>query len=329
MRDKAAKSDRAHRVAVVVYDGAAIFELGVACDVFGEYHLAEFPAPWYELSVCGPADPEGSVRSDAGLRIVVPYGLGALDDADTVIVIPAEPTDPVPPEVLAALRAAAARGCRMVSLCTGAFALAAAGILDGLTVTTHWAECAELARRYPRVRVDPGVLYVDEGQVLTSAGSAASIDLCLYLVRLDHGAEVATRLARDLVIPPHRDGGQAQFIEAPVPAFDGSSLFSGTLDWLRVNLDQQVSVAELAARSAMSPRTFARRFVAMTGTTPYQWLLRERLGLAQRLLETSDLPVDAVAARSGFGESSGLRKHFGRVLRTSPQAYRSAFRSDG
>jgi len=212
-----------------------------------------------------------------------------------------------------------------MSLCTGAFALAEAGLLDGRRATTHWAECDEFARRHPNVTVDPGVLFVDEGDILTSAGSAASIDLCLHVVRQDHGTEIATQLARQLVVPPQRDGGQAQYIEAPMPELDSASLFAGTVSWLQEHLDQPITVEDLAARSAMSPRTFARRFLASTGTTPYQWLVRQRVQLAQRLLEMSDLPIDSVAEKSGFSTAANLRKHFSRAVRTSPQAYRRTF----
>ena len=227
--------------------------------------------------------------------------------------------------MLEVLRQAHARGSRIVSLCTGAFALAAAGLLDGRRATTHWTECDELARRYPNVTVDPGVLFVDEGDILTSAGSAASIDLCLHVVRQDYGTEIATQLARQLVVPPQRDGGQAQYIDAPMPELDSSSLFAGTVCWLQEHLDEPMTVEDLAARSAMSPRTFARRFLASTGTTPYQWLVRQRVQLAQRLLEMSDLPIDSVAEKSGFSTAANLRKHFSRAVHTSPQAYRRTF----
>jgi transcriptional regulator GlxA family with amidase domain len=213
----------------------------------------------------------------------------------------------------------------VLSLCTGAFILAAAGLLDGHAATTHWSECAELARRFPRVRVDPGVLYTDEGDVLTSAGSAASLDLCLHVVQRDYGTEIAARVARDLVVPLHRPGGQAQYIETPMPSLRDSDLFAETIGWLRGHLDEPVTVSDLAARSAMSPRTFARRFLASTGTTPLAWIVRERLRLAQRMLETSDLPVEVVARTSGFGSPDNLRKHFSRELRTNPQAYRRTF----
>lgn len=322
MHDKAANPIS---VAVVVYDQVALFELGVAREVFGADVTAPSGAPLYDMVICGPAE---SVRTDAGVPIGVHCGLEATQTAHTVVVAPTyTPKDAVPAAVVDAVRAAGARGARLLSLCTGAFVLAAAGLLDGRRATTHWSECAELARRYPLVAVDPGVLYVDDGgSIMTSAGSAAGIDLCLHVVQHDYGAEIATRIARDMVIPLHRDGGQAQYIERPMPEAEDADLFAGTLGWLREHLDEPVTVRELAARAAMSPRTFARKFVASTGTTPYQWLLRERLALARRLLETSDLPVDTIAHRCGLQTAGNLRKHFARELRTTPQSYRRAFR---
>ena len=311
-------------VALVVYDGVPAFEIGVVCDVFGTHYAQEFGVPWYRLTVCG-ATP--AVRLDVGLRMEVPHGLDAIGTAGTVVVLPTDQADQVPGAVLDALRAARARGQRILSLCTGAFVLAAAGILDGRRATTHWAECAELAARFPRVTVDPDVLYVDEGNLLTSAGSAASIDLCLHVVQRDFGREVATRLARELVVPLYRDGGQAQFIDTPMPVLDERHLFADTLAWLQAHLDQEVTVRDLAGRAAMSPRTFARRFLASTGVTPYQWIVRERVRLAQRMLETTDLPIDAVAVNAGFCTAGNLRKHFGRAVRTSPHAYRESFRT--
>jgi transcriptional regulator GlxA family with amidase domain len=311
-------------VAIVVYDGVALFELAAANDVFGTDVATASGRPLYQVVICGPAP---TVATEAGFGMEVPRGLDAIDEAHTVVVLPTSHPDRVPAEVLDALRRARSRGRRLMSLCTGAAVLAAAGLLDGHTATTHWSECDDLARRYPQVTVDPGVLYVDEGDLLTSAGSAASLDLCLHVLQRDYGTEAATRVARDLVIPLYRAGGQAQYIETPVPAPDGGGdLFADTLSWLRANLDQEVTVAELAARAAMSPRTFARRFPASTGTTPLTWILRERVRLAQRLLETTDLPVDAIAGKTGFGTADNLRKHFGRMLHTTPQAYRRTFR---
>ncbi|HXP54965.1 MAG TPA: helix-turn-helix domain-containing protein [Streptosporangiaceae bacterium] len=328
MHDNAATERKAppepESVALVVYDGVATFEVGVASDVFGTGYAPDFGVPWYRLSICG-ATP--SVVLDAGPRMEVPDGLAAVRTAGTVVVLPTRQPDQVPAAVLDELRAARARGQRIMSLCTGAFVLAAAGILDGHRATTHWGECAELARRYPAVTVDPDVLYVDEGDLLTSAGSAASIDLCLHVVQTDYGREVATRLARELVVPLYRDGGQAQFIDTPIPVLDDQHLFADTLAWLQSHLDELVTVRDLADRAAMSPRTFARRFLASTGLTPYQWIVRERIRLAQRLLETSDLPVDAIAVRTGFATAGNLRKHFGRTVRTSPHAYRDSFRA--
>jgi AraC family transcriptional regulator, transcriptional activator FtrA len=315
-------------VVLVAYDGMTVFEFGVTCDVFGTDWSRELDlgVPWYQFSVCAAGG--AAVRVEGGYKLEMPHDLGVLSEADTVVVPPVEPMDPVPPqEVLAALRQAHARGARVISLCTGAFVLAAAGLLAGRRVTTHWAESGELARRYPDLVVDPAVLYVDDGDVMTSAGSAASIDLCLHVVRQDYGAEVAARLARQLVVPPYRDGGQAQYIEAPLPLMPGADLFTGTLAWMQQHLDEPQTVRDLASRSAMSRRTFARRFEAATGTTPYQWLLRQRLQLAQQLLETSDLPVDSIAQQTGFSTGANLRKHFGRRVRTTPQAYRRTFRA--
>jgi len=312
-----------HDVAIVVYDGFTPFELGVACEVFGDDRWVPAGDPWYRLFICG--DTSAPVTADGGFQILVPHGLDRLAGVDTVIVAPTYRPGDVPESVFEALRQAHARGCRILSLCGGAFVLAEAGLLDGRRAATHWAECDELARRYPSLSVDPGVLFVDEGDILTGAGSAASIDLCLHIVRQDYGSEVATQLARQLVVPPQRDGGQAQFIAQPLPALDSSNLFADTVAWLQEHLDEPVTVEDLAVRSAMSPRTFARRFVATTGTTPYQWLLRQRVQLAQRLLETSDLSIEIVAEKSGFGTASNLRKHFGQMVHTSPQAYRHTF----
>ena len=323
MRDVPAKR-LTHDVAIVVYDGFTPFELGVVCEVFGEDRWVPPGDPWYRLFICG--DRATPVTSDTGFQILVPHGLEKLSTVETVIVLPTYRPHDVSEGVFAALRAAHDRGSRILSLCGGAFILAEAGLLDGRRAATHWAECEELARRYPRLSVDPGVLYVDDGDILTGAGSAASIDLCLHIVRQDYGSEVATRLARQLVVPPQRDGGQAQYIEQPLPALDTSDLFADTIAWVQEHLDEPVTVDDLASRSAMSPRTFARRFSAATGTTPYQWIVRQRLQLAQRLLEVGDLSIETVAQRSGFCTAANLRKHFTRLVHTSPQAYRHAFR---
>jgi AraC family transcriptional activator FtrA len=322
--DRQARSTRASLdVAIVLYDGFTPFELGVVCEVFGDDRWVDPGELWYRLFVCG--DESAPITADTGFQVLVPYGLETLSKVDTVIVAPTYRPTEVPNAVFVALRRAHARGCRILSLCGGAFVLAEAGLLDGRRAATHWTECDELARRYPLISVDSGVLYVDEGNILTGAGSAASIDLCLHIVRQDFGSEVATRLARQMVVPPQRDGGQAQYIEMPLPVLDSSNLFADTVAWVQEHLDEPVTVEDLAFRSAMSPRTFARRFVAATGTTPYQWLLRQRVQLAQRLLEVSDLSIEAVAEKSGFCTAGNLRKHFSRIVHTSPQGYRHTF----
>ena len=318
MRKKTAKT-----VAAVVANGQSPFEFAVACEVFGIDRSADFGVPWYRFLVCG-ADPS-PIRAQAGFEIVAPYGLDALRRADTIIVPVAGLEEPSA-ELIAALRRAHARGARLVSVCTGAFTLAATGLLDGRRATTHWYHTEEFARRFPDVKLDPGVLYVDEGDVLTSAGTAAGIDLCLHIVRLDYGAEVANMLARRMVVPPHRDGGQAQFVLAPVPAESGDDDLRATLEWASANLDRELSVDELARRAAMTSRTFARRFKQATGTTPLQWVLHQRVVAAQEALEATDLPIEMIALRCGFGSAAGLRQHFGRVVGTNPVAYRTTFR---
>ena len=321
MREVTAKR---HTVAAVVADGLSAFEFAVPCEVFGIDRSEAVGFPWYRFLVCA-AQPT-AVTVTAGFDIVAPYGLDALLEADT-IVVPALDRRHPPEDLLEALRLAHSRGARLVSVCSGAFILAAAGLLDGRRATTHWMHASELARCYPKVKVDPSVLYIDDGDILTSAGTAAGIDLCLHIVRSDYGAEVANIVARRMVVPPHRDGGQAQFIDLPLPAHPPDDLFAETLMWLEEHLGDPVSVDELAHRSAMSPRTFARRFRATTGTTPHQWLLRQRVLLAQRLLETSDLSVDVVATQCGLGTAANLRLHFHRLARTSPSAYRRTFRT--
>jgi AraC family transcriptional regulator, transcriptional activator FtrA len=312
-------------VALLTYDGVEMFDLGITCEVFGVDRSEMFGVPWYRLSMC--AATPGPITVDGGYDLHVPYGLNRLGRADTVVVPPTERLEEIPDTVLEALRQAHRRGRRIVSLCTGAFVLAAAGLLDGRRATTHWAVCDDLARSFPAVTVDPGVLYVDDGAIMTSAGTAAGIDLMLHLVRQDFGTEIATQLARQLVVPPQRDGGQAQYIETPMPRLTNANLFAETIDWLQAHLAEPVTVEDLASRSAMSPRSFARQFVASTGTTPYRWLLQQRVQHAQRLLEGSDLTVETVAANSGFVTADNLRKHFKRSLHTTPQAYRNLFRA--
>jgi AraC family transcriptional regulator, transcriptional activator FtrA len=313
-----------HRVVTLLGPNVSMFELSVPCEVFG-LDRSDLVDPWYQHRVAAAVP--GSHTTPEGVRIETPYGLEEVAGADTVV-IPARsfPGDP-PIEVLEALRDADARGARLLSMCTGAFVLAAAGVLDGKRATTHWMWADELARCYPKVQVDPKVLYVDAGNVMTSAGTAAGIDLLLHVVGLDHGAEVANAVARRMVVPPHRDGGQAQFVDLPMPEQNGDEPLAGVIGWMLEHVGDDLRVEQLARRARMSPRTFARRFRALTGTTPHQWLLGQRILLAQRLLETTDEPVELVAQRCGFASAAGLRQHFSRVVAASPQAYRRTFRS--
>ena len=319
-----------HTVATVICHGVAPFEMAVPCEVFG-IDRSELGVPWYRHMICAAEAPP--IRSSQGFTIDTPYGLDDVVKADTVVVPAwgaAQLDDEPPPALLDALRAAHRRGARILSVCSGAFVLAAAGLLDGRRATTHWMHAEALAARYPDIDVDPDVLYVDEGDVMTSAGTAAGIDLCLHVVRLDFGAEIANAVARRMVVPPHREGGQAQFVEAPMTAGEpGSDRFAATLEYMLEHLDEPLPVETMADRAAMSPRTFARRFRATTGTTPGQWLVRQRVLLAQRLLETTDDPVELIALRCGFGTAAGLRLHFRRVLDTSPLVYRRTFRRIG
>jgi AraC family transcriptional activator FtrA len=325
MRAKTANvRGRPGRVAVLVYDGLSMFEFAVACEIFGPAWAAELDVAWYDLVICADS---ATVRFDNGMTIGVPAPLTAARRADTIVLPPCDDPMSVPDVVLDVIRRAHARGARIISLCTGAFVLARTGLLDGRRAVTHWDECACFATQFPRVRLEPGLLYVDEGDILTSAGSAAGIDLCLYVVRCDLGAEVATALARQMVVQPHRDGGQAQYIETPIPTESPAEPIAATLAWMAEHLEHDITVAALAARATMSQRSYARHFAATTGSTPYQWLLRQRIQQAQRLLERTDLSIDVVAERVGLGNATNLRKHFRRLLDTSPQAYRRAFRS--
>ncbi len=306
-----------------------MFELAVAVEVFG-LDRRELSDPWYRFRVVatGPDRPE---VQGGGFALLTRHRLDALADVDTLVVPAWDTTATTEPEVLDAVRAVHDRGGRVVALCSGAFLLAEAGLLDGRRATTHWMYADALARRFPAVEVDPDVLYVDGGDgVFTSAGTAAGIDLCLHLVRADLGAEVANAVARRMVVPPHRTGGQAQYVAAPVaPARDGGDggdPLPGTLDWALEHLDEPLTVEILARRALQSPRTFARRFRERTGTTPLQWLLRQRILAAQQLLEAGGLPVELVAQRCGFGSAAALRSHFRRHVGTTPLAYRAAFR---
>ncbi len=316
-----------HQVVSLVGRRAAMFELSVPCEVFGIFRPEIEGWPYRHVVASAYGEP---MDAGNGMRIHADAGLEAVAGADT-LVLPALSTPPdaerrtVDGEIVEAVRAAHARGARIVSLCTGAFTLAAAGLLDGRRATTHWMHCEELARRHPRVHIDPTVLWVDDDPVYTSAGTAAAIDLCLHLVREDLGAEAANRVARRMVVPPHRDGGQAQFVDTPVPDCPADDPLGPILTYMAEHVDENLTVEALARRAAMSPRTFARRFVATTGTTPLQWLLTQRVARARLLLETTDLPVERIAQHCGFGTAAGLRTHFSRTVGTSPTLYRQRF----
>lgn len=320
--DAAPSGPRRHRVAVVVLNGTTQFELGIAYEVFGIDRSALTPS-WYEFMLV--AGEPGAVRTEAGFLLDTPHGLDALTRADT-IVVPACNDGVGTEEVRDALCAAHARGARIASICTGAFILAEAGLLDGRRATTHWAHTARLVADYPDVDVYPDVLYVEDAGILTSAGAAAGIDLCLSMVRADFGSDVANAVARRLVVPPHRDGGQAQFIDAPMPRGDADAL-GPLLDWALTRLDEPLTLDDLARHAHISTRTLVRRFQAATGTTPLQWLLRQRVRRAQHLLEATDEPVERVASLAGFGTAANLRQHFTRAVGVAPMAYRRTFRS--
>jgi AraC family transcriptional regulator, transcriptional activator FtrA len=309
-------------VALAVTEGVPIFEVAAPCEVFGTAR-ADLADPWYEFTVCAPDD----VRFGGWFRTDTPHGLDELARADTVIVPACHDVDGDPPaDLVAAVRAAYDAGARIASICTGAFVLAAAGLLDGRRATTHWMHAARLAQCHPGVVVEPDMLYVDEGRVLTSAGTAAGIDLCLHLVRSDYGAAIANEVARRIVAAPHRPGGQAQFISDPVPADDDGGL-AGVLAWALEHLDQPLAVKDLARQANMSPRNLGRHFAAATGTTPLRWLLTQRVHLAQELLESTGHTIDQIAQRTGMGTSATLRRHFLRVVGVPPDTYRRTFRT--
>jgi AraC family transcriptional regulator, transcriptional activator FtrA len=329
-------------VSVLVYPGMSGFETGIVTEVFG-LPRPEFARPWYRLAVCAAGD--APVPVIGGATLTTPFGLDEFAAAGTVIVpgVADVRRDP-PPAVLDALRTAHARGARILSICSGAFALAAAGLLDGRRATTHWRYAELLQRRFPAVQVDPDVLYIageggdsaaGAGTVWTSAGSAAGLDLCLHVVRVDHGATIANAVARRLVVQPHRDGGQAQFIEAPMPARAGAGGAAGAGDeriarsvaWALAHLAEPLTVGVLARQAHMSPRTFLRHFTRTTGTSPIRWLIRQRVQASLALLESTGDPVEQIAAAVGFDTAVTYRHHFAAMMRTSPSAYRQAFRT--
>jgi AraC family transcriptional activator FtrA len=310
-----------HTVALAAAGHLLHFELGVAYEIFGNPPL-ESTGDWYDVLLCGP----GPVR--VGPFVVEPdHGLERLVSADTVIVPAcADVDDPPPTELIEAVRAAHEAGARVASLCTGAFVLGAAGLLDGRRATTHWAHTAELSARHPRAIVDPDVLYTDNGSVLTAAGKAAAVDLCLHLVQLDHGATIANTVARRLVVPPHRAGGQAQFVATPLPVA-GDHLLADLLAWVQQRLDQPLTVTDMATQANMSSRHLGRQFRSMTGQAPLQWLLTQRVRRAQELLEATDESIQAVAVATGMGTATTLRRQFKRIVGVPPDTYRRAFRT--
>jgi AraC family transcriptional regulator, transcriptional activator FtrA len=317
----------AHKVAVVVFDGLAPFELGIVIEVFGLPRDDLVVPWWYEVAVC--AERIRPLAAVGGFTIVPAHGLSEVAHADTVIV-PAWPRslEPVPPKVVAALRAAHTAGARLVSICSGAFVLAATGLLDGRRAATHWRYASALRGLYPAVRVDEKVLYVDDGDILTSAGSAAGLDPCLHIVRCDHGAEVANHLARRLVIAPHRAGDQAQFIERPVVDAHDQRLRQA-MDWALSHIAEPITLTEFAHRAFMSPRTLTRRFGEAVREPPIAWLMRQRVDASLPLLENSDLGIEQIARAVGFSTAAGYRKYFRRHLSRSPTGYRQTYRAPG
>lgn len=308
-------------VAALLWDGAAPFEFGVLCEAFG-LDRRDDGVPLLDFAVCAPRP--GPVQFNLGISLNVDHGLDRLEEADLIGIPAMRRGNPLPPGVAEALRRAFDRGARILSVCSGAFALGEAGLLDGRECTTHWKYTDELAARYPEAKVVPEVLYVDSGQIVTSAGTAAGLDACLHIWRQEYGAAVASMVARRMVVPPQRDGGQAQFIARAVPECDADTL-APLLAWVAENLNEDLDVESLARRSLMSPRTFARRFRAETGTTPHAWVTSQRVLRAEQLLEETDRPVEWIAAEVGFGNAATLRHHFTRVRGLSPQAYRRRF----
>ena len=311
-----------HLVAAVAYDRLCTFEFGCAVELFA-LPRPELNVPWYAFAVC--AGERGPIRATGGIAVQVSHSLRLLERADTIVVPGWRDTDETPPsELLGNLRQAYDRGARLCSICSGVFVLAAAGILEGKRATTHWKYVERLAARYPGIRVEPNALYVDEGQVLTSAGSAAGLDMLLHVVRKDFGAKIANQVAQRLVIPPHREGSQAQFVRRPV-AIDERGRLAKLLDWIRAHLAVPHTIGSLASRAAMSPRTLQREFKAATGLAPYAWIVRERIERAKELLESSRWPTQRIAERVGMGSAESLRHHFRARVGTTPGRYRARF----
>lgn len=317
-----------HSVAILAYDGMSGFESGLAAEIFGMTELSArfsegLAKPWYSVKLCSET---AELRLLGGATVRTSYGLADLAGADTVVIPSVRDVDePTSPELVDAIRAADARGARLVSICSGAFALAAAGVLDGRTATTHWIYTDLLKKAYPDIDIDPSPLYVDNGRVLTSAGCAAGLDLCLHIVRSDYGVRVANDVARRLVISPHRGGGQAQYIETPVPEPAEDGRIAAGMAWALENLDRPIALDELAAQSMMSRRSYLRQFAKATGTTPIKWLTEQRIQASLALLESSEFSIEQIAVRVGFESPATYRHHFVRQMHTTPSDYRSAF----
>ncbi len=309
-------------VAAVAYDGLCTFEFGCVVELFS-LERPELGVPWYRFKIC--ATETGLLRAAGGFTFKVPHSLRLLDQAD-IIVIPGwrDADEPPPPALIRALQRAHARGAVLCSICSGVFVLAATGLLDGSAATTHWRYVDKLQRRHPAIAVRPNALYVDAGQIITSAGSAAGLDMLLHLVRREHGARIANLVAQRLVISPHREGGQAQFLPRPLPRNERNPL-APLMDWIRANPRQTHSLASLARRAGMSPRTLQRQFQDATGLSPKQWLVRERVAFAKEALESSNAPLWKVAESAGFGAEESFRRHFRLITGTSPVRYRQRF----
>lgn len=316
------KQERSQLVVAVAYDQLCTFEFGCVVEMFA-LQRPELGVPWYRFAVC--SSERGRLRAAGGITVAAPHSLKILERADTIIVPGWRDANEAPPaDLVKKIRAAHDRGARLCSICSGVFVLAAAGILEGRTVTTHWRYAERLQQRYPAVRVNPNALYVDEGSIVTSAGSAAGLDMLVHLVRRDYGPKVANMVAQRLVIPPHRDGDQAQYVPRPVAKAEVGRL-ARLLDWVRANLDQPHSLTSLSKRASMSPRTLLRHFKEATGTAPGEWLIRERVALAREMLESGKVPVARVSDRAGFGSDESFRRHFRLRVGASPVAYQRRF----
>lgn len=331
MSSQRSRPGSARTVAILAYDGMTAFEMGIAAEIFGLAELSEsfWPGmvrPWYSVQLC--TETTAPVRVVGGATLKAAFGLKELAAAHTVIIPSIRDIHaPISPDVISAVRDAAGRGARLVSICSGAFVLAAAGVLDGRRATTHWRYAEQLQQRHPDIEVDRLPLYIDEGDVLTSAGCSAGLDLCLHIVRNDHGPSVANEVARSLVIAPHRSGGQAQFIENPLPAVQDDTAITDSMAWALAHIDRPLSLDDLAAQCNMSRRSYLRQFTKTTGTTPIKWLIARRIDVSLELLETSSEPVESVAALVGFASVVTFRHHFTRLMDTTPSQYRATFRA--